>query len=168
MAINITQFSSPWHLLIPSLYRHLPGFVRGWEGLCLYGCNRNTKSEVSAATAGSVRLGQEIVAFDEDPNFGDNRRVARHYRTATVETNALKLMSCSRVSTDIGDPIVASHDHPWLVWAKNRSRERIFFHGHAGRNTPRTAGLEWKSTSAVNDQPVVSMRSEERRVGKEC
>ena len=109
--------------------------------------------------AGSLRLGQEIVAFDEDPNFGDNRRVARRYRTATVETNALKLMSCSRVSTDIGDPIVASHDHPWLVWAKNRSRERIFFRGHAGRNTPRTAGLEWKPTSALHAGDKVAFLS---------
>jgi len=99
--------------------------------------------------AGSLQIGQEIVAFDEDPSFGNNRRVARRYRTATIEINAHAVNACSRVTTDIGDPVVASDDHPWLAWAKNRSRTRTFINGHCGRKAPRTAGLEWKTTSEL-------------------
>jgi hypothetical protein len=37
--------------------RQLPGFVRGWEGFCMYGRERIARSEISAASAASMLEG---------------------------------------------------------------------------------------------------------------
>lgn len=87
--------------------------------------------------AGTLRVGQEIVAFDEDAQMGQGRGVnARSYRTAVIEGNALGSKPSMRLTTDIGDPITASIDHPWLVW-RNRTKSE---HGC------RTKGLVWVET----------------------
>jgi nicotinamide phosphoribosyltransferase len=98
--------------------------------------------------ADSLQVGQEIIAFDEDPSFGNNRRVARRYRTAVIEENSIAVKNCSEITTDIGDPVTASHDHPWLVWATNRTAPRVFLNGipKNHRGVYRTAGLQWKQT----------------------
>lgn len=76
--------------------------------------------------AGSLEVGQAIVAFDEEPVAGEGR-TARRYRTATVERNDVAVKPCRRIETDRGDPVVASEEHPWLaerdgrlVWVETR------------------------------------------------
>src|SRR5208282_187624 len=66
--------------------------------------------------AGTLQPGQAIIAFDENPTFAGGRKAARTYRLATIKSNEPASKPCSRVFTDIGDPVTASDDHPWLVW----------------------------------------------------
>jgi nicotinamide phosphoribosyltransferase len=106
--------------------------------------------------AGEIEVGQEIIAFDENPTFGEGRHAARCYKKATIKSNIPAKKICSRISTDIGDPIVASDDHPWLVWTENRSKchmyiddtERANIKDASGNsaNFPKTPGLAWKRT----------------------
>lgn len=60
--------------------------------------------------AGDLEIGQEIVAFDEDEQL-----YGRRYKTATIEVNNAMEKECITVTTDIGDPITMSVDHPCLV-----------------------------------------------------
>lgn len=99
--------------------------------------------------AGELRVGQEVVAFDEDAEMDDAEHVvdwtqklggrgvnSRSYRTATIQVNRLDSKPSMRLTTDIGDPITASVDHPWLVWG-NRNKVA---HGAAAK------GLIWVET----------------------
>jgi nicotinamide phosphoribosyltransferase len=99
--------------------------------------------------AGDLTPGQEILAFDENPVFGDSRHAARRYRQATIVSNDEAMKACYRVSTDLGSVVVASSDHPWLVWADNRSLENMYVFEvppEQKRRFPRSAGLAWRST----------------------
>jgi hypothetical protein len=78
-------------------------------------------ADLAWRAAGTLRPGDRVVAFDEDPIEGDGR-AARRYRTATIERNDPEVKSCRRVETDVGDPIVASDEHPWLVYRDGRLR----------------------------------------------
>lgn len=92
--------------------------------------------------ARDLKAGQEIVAFDDAANVGAGRgKNARSYRTATIEGNRLTEKPSMRLTTDIGDAIEASVDHPWLVWGRQTG-------------TNRNMGLVWRQTHelAVGDQ----------------
>lgn len=99
--------------------------------------------------AGELVEGQEIIAFDEDPSFGEGKHAARRYRTAEIVCNRPAKKPCMRVYTDIGNPITASFDHPWLVWTKNRQKGELFF-GDTPEDIqverlPRDGGLVWRT-----------------------
>lgn len=127
--------------------------VMGMGSFCVHPDTKILCSDLVWRTAGSLEVGQEIIAFDEDPTFADNRRAARQYRTATIEMNAPAVKNSSTIETDIGKPITASNDHPWLVFSKNRKPKNVFFN-KTDKKSPRSAGLEWKTTEqlAVGDQ----------------
>lgn len=74
--------------------------------------------------ARDCRVGQEIIAFDEDADVGHGKGInARSYRTAVIQANMLGGEKPSlRISTDIGDSVTASVDHPWLVWRRHTMR----------------------------------------------
>jgi hypothetical protein len=67
--------------------------------------------------AGDLEVGDRIVAFDEDDVFR-----GRCYRTAEIVVNNPGVKSCVSVQTDLGDPIVASLDHPFLVRVPHKKR----------------------------------------------
>lgn len=104
-----------------------------------------------------IKVGQEIIAFDEDPKFGENKHAARCYKKAKITANNLSKKQCSIIKTDIGPAITASNDHPWLVWAHNRSVETIYYNGTMPsgcsdrKKYPRGAGLIWKKTSELKE-----------------
>lgn len=110
--------------------------------------------------AGSLEVGQEIIAFDENPSFGDDRRAVRTYKTASIVHNEPAEKQCCQVSTDIGDPIIASEDHPWLVFVANRNRENTYIGEKRPRFSqaeyPRTAGLAWKVTSELQPGDTIA------------
>lgn len=60
--------------------------------------------------AGELRIGQQIVAFDEN----DGPR-GRRYRLAEIQVNNAGVKNSVEIRTDIGEPIIASVDHPFLV-----------------------------------------------------
>lgn len=101
--------------------------------------------------AGDLNPGQEIIAFDENPVFANNRRIARRYKTAFITGNTREVKECARITTGMGDPITASLDHPWLVWSKNRKAGNVFIGVTAKqkRKVPRSAGLVWKTTEQL-------------------
>jgi nicotinamide phosphoribosyltransferase len=102
--------------------------------------------------AGDLEIGQEIIAFDEDPSFGEGRRAARRYRAARIEANAPAKKLCYQIETDCGPPLIISHDHPMLIWAKNRRAGRIYADGQRrppGTGSPRTPGFEWRTASEL-------------------
>lgn len=90
--------------------------------------------------------GQEIIAFDENPSFGEGKHAARQYRKAKILFNEPADKTCSTIETDIGKPITASDDHPWLVWSENRNRFNIYYNQEGDADSPRTPGLIWKKT----------------------
>lgn len=94
--------------------------------------------------ARDLKVGQEIVAFDEEPTESGRGKNARSYRTAVIEGNMLTEKPSMRLTTDIGDPIEASVDHPWLVWRRRSKAE----HGNSNM------GLCWVETKdlVVGDQ----------------
>ncbi len=129
--------------------------VFGIGSYCVDGETPILCSDLVWRKAGELKVGQGIVAFDEDPFFGDKRHAARRYKSAFIVSNAEAVKRASRIETDIGDPIIASDDHPWLVWSNNRTPLTIYTRpGDApGRphkkKLPRTAGLIWKTTSQL-------------------
>lgn len=107
-------------------------------------------SDLIWRSAGSIAVGQEIMAFDENPTFQqeETQRVARRYRTAIIEENRPAIKDCFKVNTDTGSPVVASYDHPWLIYTKNRNRNSILAPSYnPPDDCPRTAGLAWKRTA---------------------
>jgi nicotinamide phosphoribosyltransferase len=111
-------------------------------------------SDLVWRAAGELRVGQEILAFDENATIGEDQRAARRYRKAEITENSPSTKVCSRITTDIGDPIVASDDHPWLVFVQNRNSENRFVNepppdaAHT-RDYPRNPGLAWLRTSQL-------------------
>jgi nicotinamide phosphoribosyltransferase len=99
--------------------------------------------------AKELLIGEEIISFDETPVFGSGKKSARRYRKATITANTKTIKKSARISTDIGDPIIASLDHPWLVWVRNRSNKNMNEVGEFFKKDtfPRGAGLAWKRTS---------------------
>lgn len=80
--------------------------------------------------------GQEIIAFDDKAAPGQGRGVdARKYRMGFIVKNIPGSKPSMRLTTDIGIPVTASVDHPWLVW---RNRD--------GSTGYRTKGLVWVET----------------------
>lgn len=99
--------------------------------------------------AGDLKVGQEIIAFDENPCFGGNKHATRRYKRAKITANGTSRKRCMKITTNIGPPISASRDHPWLVYAKNRSWRNIYFNDIRDKEKnqlPRSAGLVWKRT----------------------
>jgi hypothetical protein len=86
--------------------------------------------------AGDLKPGDEIVSFDEDAAPGGRGVNSRCYRTGVVEWNIPSTKPSMRVTTDIGNPMTASVDHPWLVWRKRTK-------GEHGTTNP---GLVWVET----------------------
>jgi len=99
--------------------------------------------------AGDLKVGQEIIAFDEDPNFDNGRHATRRFRKATIEYNNPGTKLSTQISTDIGPDITASDDHPWLVYAPSRRKNNVFFDpnkAQSSKDFPRNPGLVWKRT----------------------
>lgn len=65
--------------------------------------------------AGTLRVGQEIVAFDEQDAGKAGGLGGRAYRTAEIVVNNAGVKSCVEVRTDNDATVIASEDHPFLV-----------------------------------------------------
>lgn len=100
--------------------------------------------------AGELAIGQEIVSFDQDedftPRYGASRRACpRRYRTAHIVENSPAFEECFEIKTDIGMPVTATADHPWLVWSRAR---RISKTENPNWSSP-SPGLVWKTTEEL-------------------
>ena len=90
--------------------------------------------------AGDLAEGQGIIAFDENEALYQKKRCTRRFRKAHIVHNVREKRECFEIRTDIGDPVKATGDHPWLVWSDIRRID-----GHTW------GGLEWKKTSDLKN-----------------
>lgn len=100
--------------------------------------------------AGSIATGQEIIAFDEYPSYRNKKKAVRRYRLARIEENSLATKTCIKISTDIGNDLTASYDHPVLVYAKNRKTSEVFMGDdkrHKSKECGRGQGFAWRKMS---------------------
>lgn len=76
-------------------------------------------AELEWKRAGDLVVGEKIVSFDEKAPWEKGEKGNfRRYRTAEIVVNRPGSKPSVSISTDIGDPITASTDHPFLVRRK--------------------------------------------------
>lgn len=113
-------------------------------------------SDLTWRKAGDIPVGQEIIAFNEEERFG-NGSPARRYLPATITANTLAYKPCFRISTDLGDDIIASEDHPWLVWSERRNGEnRTIAPSDHNPDAPRGPGLAWRRTKDLTSDDQIA------------
>ena len=78
---------------------------------CLHVDERILTADMRWVKAGSVRVGQEVVGFDEEPDAAGVRRCVR----AVVTHADTVFKECVAVELADGSRVVCTVDHPWLV-----------------------------------------------------
>lgn len=102
-------------------------------------------ADLSWCEANSLKVGDRIIAFDEENSFGLGTGCnSRCYRTAEIQVNVSGHKYMYRVETNNGVPLEASTDHPWLVWRRRSGKNFV----------DRNFGLQWIETKdlKVGDQ----------------
>lgn len=75
--------------------------------------------------AGDLRVGEELVAFDEHPKeTGSCNRRRRRYRPAVVLATENVKRPVIRLEMEDGSTITASAEHPWLTSSKKSANQR--------------------------------------------
>lgn len=126
------------------------------------------RADLTWQPAGDLRVGDEILSFDESGE--------RRYRPGTVTRNEPAVKESCRITTDDGE-ITASYDHPWLVREDGRltwvpSKELAPFRHRVLRAHPASG---WQGTPVgdsgdtavlgveyVGEQPVASLSTSTR------
>lgn len=108
------------------------------DGYCVEQSTPVLCADLTWRPAGTLQLGTEIIAFDEQPLEGARRR---RFRTAVVTANGLREEPLVRVTTPKGD-VLCTADHPWLT--------RPQF----GDSSKRT--IQWKVASELKPGDLVS------------
>lgn len=82
-----------------------------------YGCvgvaHKILKADLSWAEAGSLKVGEELIGFDEHQTPGKNG--SRHLRRSMVVANSIEPHPCVEVELETGERLITTADHPWLV-----------------------------------------------------
>lgn len=85
-------------------------------------------SDFTWRPAGELLPGDEIISFDEEDTSVDRSNgrplLGRKYRTAEIVVNQPIVKKCVTVSTDIGDDVTSSVDHPFLVRVPNGKKSK--------------------------------------------
>jgi ParB-like chromosome segregation protein Spo0J len=84
------------------------------DGFCVEESTPVLCADLVWRPAGELRVGQELVAFDEDPPEVEHKH-GRRFRTAAVTDNALFEDELYEVRTESGDVVRCNARHPWLV-----------------------------------------------------
>ena len=105
--------------------------------------------------AGDLEVGQEIIAFNEDPVYGEGRKPSRKYQTAMITVNNSARKDCIRIKCAGFPAIECSKDHPFLVWGSRATRKDFYneppreVQEEQLRNAPRGYGLIWKTAEEL-------------------
>lgn len=89
---------------------------------CVAPGNRVLTKDLRWVDVGSVKIGDELLAFEEYPTS----RKGRKFKCSTVEHVSFIEKPCSRITWSNGVSIVASNDHPWLAFSTPSSRNHIY------------------------------------------
>lgn len=112
---NIVIAGPNYYMFAPCLHPLPPFFLNVHVYSCVAPNTPILCADLVWRAAGSLLPGQKIVAFDEEPTSSGRGKNARSYRTASIERNESEDKPCFRVTTDVGIPVEASEEHPWLV-----------------------------------------------------
>lgn len=94
------------------------------DGYCVEASTPVLCADLIWRPAGSLTVGQEIVAFDEEPqNLIGQRRGSRRFRTAHVTFNEVTPSPLVTVETDKGS-VHCTPNHPWLARSMHGSSEK--------------------------------------------
>jgi len=94
-----------------------PGEAFIYADLCVGGHTRILKTDLTWEIAERIKIGDEVIAFDE---HGSQRK----YRRASVIDNTPLIRKCVRVVTDKGS-VVCSREHLWLVKRGRQTRKWV-------------------------------------------
>ena len=78
------------------------------DGYCVEESTPILRADMTWASAGSLVAGEQLMTLEEEPVDG-----TRHYKTATVTSNAVEQSDLLRVTTK-GGTILVTPDHPFL------------------------------------------------------
>lgn len=96
------------------------------DGFCVEESTPVLCADLVWRPAGSLTVGQELVAFDEEPDPEANYKHGRRFRTATVTANALFEDELYEVRTEQGEVVRCNAKHPWLTRRQNGPMDERF------------------------------------------
>lgn len=103
--------------------------------------------------AGEIKVGQGIIAFDENPTYGHGRKPSRRYVWGEITVNNQEAKKC--VEVRCGDrKLKCSYDHPILVMGNLQGRDDFYTNKPDAEtvkelNMPRGKGLIWKKAEEL-------------------
>lgn len=103
--------------------------------------------------AGELKVGQGIIAFDENPTYGQGRKPSRRYVRGEITVNNQEVKKC--VEVQCGDrKLKCSYDHPVMVMGSLQARDDFYTNKPdtetvKALNMPRGKGLIWKKAGEL-------------------
>jgi hypothetical protein len=107
-------------------FRGGDGIIGALGPVCVAPDTPILKTDLSYIRAGDLKVGDELIGFDENAAPGERRR----FRPSTVTECRRLELECLEIETSNGLKTVASEDHPWLLRVGN--------------------GHEWRATKGLN------------------
>lgn len=103
--------------------------------------------------AGELKVGQGIIAFDENPTYGQGRKPSRRYVRGEITVNNQEAKRCVEVQCG-SRKLKCSYDHPILVMGSLQGREDFYTNKPDAEtikelNMPRGKGLIWKKAGEL-------------------
>lgn len=86
---------------------------------------RILRDDLTWVRADDLRLGDKIIAFDEEPIPNGDSTPKRRWRVAEVTRNARITKPCYRVTLEDGRDLVCSDEHKWLTHAEHHCQWRM-------------------------------------------
>jgi nicotinamide phosphoribosyltransferase len=110
--------------------------------------------------AGSLKVGQGIVCFNENPTYGNRRTSSRKYTRGEITRN----FKAEKESMEIKcgkESIKCSIDHPFLVWGSTQNRDDFYSNKPSKEevkktNMPRGKGLIWKKACDLKKEDQIA------------
>ena len=131
-----TQIVAPAETLVLSLDANVK-YV--W---CLTPNTRVLNGSLDWVPVGSLRVGDDIVGFDEEPQGGIGQK--RCWQKATVTASSVSHAETFTLTTNDGAQVTSTGDHQWLV-----SRRRSVGQKGKKKGTVRSPGTQWVKTKDV-------------------
>jgi hypothetical protein len=94
------------------------------EEYCLSPDTRVLTADLRWRPIGDVKIGDKLIAFDENSPIGEQIGNKRQWRCATVEKADPLNLPCYKIYFEDGTEIIASADHRWLTHTENEYKWR--------------------------------------------
>lgn len=91
------------------------------DAYCLHPRELVLTADLQWVPCGSIREGDEVLAFDEHPQPGNR---VRRFQRAVVTRSEPAVKESVLVRLDNGDEVICSADHPWLAYPRSDNHPR--------------------------------------------